>query len=76
MPGFGPDNWDIWQAFSAEYPTRAADLQSGPLLALGQVTWDEPAVSALMQLAGRTVVDQLDRPLAVNRFRQKTGIEI
>jgi hypothetical protein len=74
--GFGPENWEVWQAFSAAYPTRARDLQAGPLQALGHMAWDEPAVGALTQLAGRTVMDQLDRPLAVNRFRQMTGIEI
>jgi DNA repair protein RecO (recombination protein O) len=74
--GFGLDHWEAWQRFGAEHPSRAQDLKEGPLEALGHAAWNDPAVSALTQLAGRMVTDQLDRPLAVNRFRQMTGIEI
>ena len=75
--GFGPDNWEVWQALRRGISRRARKgCRAGRSQALGQLTWDEPAVSALTQLAGRTVTDQLDRPLAVNRFRQMTGIEI
>jgi len=74
--GFGLDHWETWQRFLAEHPARAVDLQTGPLAVLGAAHWDDGSAAALMQLAGRMVADQLDRPLAVNRFRQMTGIEI
>lgn len=74
--GFGLDHWEAWQAFLRDFPERATALHSGALAELGTQRWDEAQVAALMQLAGRMVMDQLNRPLAVNRFRQMTGVEI
>jgi|GEM_PF-1688459 len=74
--GFGLDNWEAWRAFVVAHPGRAKEIQIGPLRSLCHARWEDPLVSGLMQLAGRMMMDQLNRPLAVNRFRQMTGIEI
>jgi DNA repair protein RecO (recombination protein O) len=76
MAGFGLDHREAWQSFTQEHAPWANDLRTAPLAQLAECRWSSPAVSLLTQLAGSVVTDQLNRPLAVNRFRQMTGVEI
>jgi len=74
--GFGLDHREQWIAFVKEHPDWGQAIQQAPLMELGQMQWKSPAVSALAHLAGSVVMDQLHKPMMVNRFRQMTGIEI
>ena len=47
-----------------------------PLSGLGEMIWNDPALTELQHLAGSVVTDHLAYPLHVNRFRQLTGVEI
>jgi hypothetical protein len=74
--GFGLDHWDEWRRLETEDPACVRDLRETPLDQLGHARGADQRVSDLAQLASKIVMDQLQRPLAVNRFRQMTGIEI
>jgi hypothetical protein len=74
--GFGLDNRDPWIELQRSHPQWAEALVQMPMNDLGEMTWDDPVVNALQNLAGGVVNDHLSHPLHVNRFRQMTGIEI
>jgi hypothetical protein len=74
--GFGLENRDPWQALQRSHPQWAQALMEMPLHQLGEMTWDDPLLGSLQNLAGSVVSDHLTHPLHVNRFRQMTGIDI
>lgn len=76
LAGFGLDLRDPWITLQQDRRAWADSLLEAPLSSLGEMTWEDPAIKALEQLAGGVVTDHLNRPLHVNRFRQMTGIEI
>jgi len=76
MAGFGLDNRDPWIRFVSDHPDWAQEIMQAPMQDLGKMRWASPGVTALAHLAGSIVMDQLNRPMQVNRFRQMTGIEI
>lgn len=76
LAGFGLENRDAWQELRSIDPERAQALMDAPLASLAQSVWPDPSIKSLEALAGTVVSDHLNKPLAVNRFRQMTGIEI
>lgn len=76
LAGFGLENRTAWIQLANDHPEWVQPLLETPLAALGELRWRTPAVTALEHLAGEVVSDHLNRPLAVNRFRQMTGIQI
>lgn len=75
--GFAVDHAPVWQQFQAEAPERARWLREAPLQELdGGAQEVRDHFDALAQLAGRLVTDQLNYPLAVNRFRQLSGVTL